>query len=370
MKTILYLNKKYCTKFSDLKSIIKSAVTNNDKSTMIELLISFRDGILEAWLNDISKIDLTVPVISEQIRLLRTEATDSEIIQKLTTIICSTSFELELNPREYVEVQEMVVVNSDYGKQEHKLGDMISFPDIVKSFNITFFVKIKKSRNDRILLTINDKLHYVSLFEKNKIYSLSCTIDRDNDTLFPSISLQAANCMLGTISVMNFVDLGLDVKWACCNLGAKSIYKEGNYYAWGEVYPKEEFSENTYKGRKSIQNIAGHQSYDAATANLGQNWRIPNKQQWQQLISRCIWTYDKKKGGFWVNRIFLPLTGYKQNNQYYDKKYCYCWTSIKDDDNDSFALSCECCGENISPSPIIVYKNKIAGITIRPVFIK
>ena len=112
--------------------------------------------------------------------------------------------------------------------------------------------------------------------EKNKVHSLSCTVNRNRDSSFPSVSVHTNNCMLGTIYVMNFVDLGLDVKWACCNLGSKSIYGEGNYYAWGELSPKEDFTNKTYRGNKSIQNIAGNKDYDAATVTLGENWKIPN----------------------------------------------------------------------------------------------
>ncbi len=378
MKTILYLNKKYCTRFSDLKSIIKGAVANNDEGTMIELLISFRDQILEKWLTEISQIDPATSGISEQIQQIHTEATDSEIIQKLSNVICSSSFELELNPLEYIELQDQVEINSGYGKLTQKLGDMLSFPDIVKSFTITFFIKVTKSKNDNISIKINGNINTISLCEKNKIYRLSCSIDRAEDCSFPSVSIMTGNCMLGSFSVLNFVDLGLDVKWACCNLGAKSIYSEGNYYAWGELSPKKVYSEDSYCGNKSIQDIAGHKAYDAATVALGENWKIPNKRQWQQLISKCIWTYvcDKEKKGFWVkskttfNRIFIPLTGCKHNDQQLERNNCYCWTSIKDDINDSFALCCSSCGKGITPSPTIVYQNKIVGITIRPVFIK
>lgn len=377
MKTILYLNKKYCTRFSDLKSIVKGAVANNDKGTMIELLISFRDQILKTWLIELSQIDPAISVIAEKIQNIHMEATDKEIIQKLSNVICSSSFELELNPLEYIELQDQVEINSGYGKLIQKLGDIISFPDIVKSFTITFLIKVTKSKNDNISIKINDNIYTVSLCEKNKVYCLSCTIDRTEDSSFPSISIFTDNHKLGSVSVLNFVDLGLDVKWACCNLGAKSIYSAGNYYAWGELSSKKKY-DDSYSGNRSIQNIAGHKEYDAATVALGENWKIPNKQQWQQLMSKCIWTYvcDKEKKGFWVkskttsNEIFIPLSGYKQNDQHLEQENCYCWTSIKDDYNDSFALYCPSCGKGITPSPTIVYKNKTVGITIRPVFIK
>ena len=37
-----------------------------------------------------------------------------------------------------------------------------------------------------------------------------------------------------------YVDLGLSVKWATCNVGATKPEECGNYFAWGEIAPKEE----------------------------------------------------------------------------------------------------------------------------------
>lgn len=35
-----------------------------------------------------------------------------------------------------------------------------------------------------------------------------------------------------------YVDLGLSVKWATCNVGAQTPEEYGEYYAWGETRPK------------------------------------------------------------------------------------------------------------------------------------
>ena len=42
----------------------------------------------------------------------------------------------------------------------------------------------------------------------------------------------------------DFVDLGLSVMWAKCNLGAKAPEEYGNYYAWGEIEPKPEYTKD------------------------------------------------------------------------------------------------------------------------------
>lgn len=45
----------------------------------------------------------------------------------------------------------------------------------------------------------------------------------------------------------SYVDLGLSVKWATCNLGANAPEEFGDYYAWGETRPKETFTDENYK---------------------------------------------------------------------------------------------------------------------------
>lgn len=46
------------------------------------------------------------------------------------------------------------------------------------------------------------------------------------------------------------VDLGLSVKWASCNLGAESYESTGDYYAWGEVKTKNQYSWQSYRWSK------------------------------------------------------------------------------------------------------------------------
>ena len=45
----------------------------------------------------------------------------------------------------------------------------------------------------------------------------------------------------------DYVDLGLSVKWATCNVGASQPEQYGNYFAWGEVAPKYYYDMGSYK---------------------------------------------------------------------------------------------------------------------------
>ena len=116
-----------------------------------------------------------------------------------------------------------------------------------------------------------------------------------------------------------YVDLGLPsgLKWATCNVGASSPEDYGDYYAWGELSTKEEYTESncsTYK--EHIGNISGNPQYDVARKKWGGSWRMPTRAEFKELIDNCTWEWTTKGGhnGYKVtgpsgNSIFLPAAG-------------------------------------------------------------
>jgi hypothetical protein len=134
------------------------------------------------------------------------------------------------------------------------------------------------------------------------------------------------------------VDLGLSVKWANMNVGAKKDTGFGTYFAWGETKPKEYYSWNTYiwsKGDsqfltkysptdKRVQLVL---SDDAANANWGGEWRMPTADEFDELVdpTKCTWEWTTKDGvnGYKVtgkktgNSIFLPITGIRCYSEVY-----------------------------------------------------
>ena len=159
----------------------------------------------------------------------------------------------------------------------------------------------------------------------------------------------------GPTPVEKYVDLGLSVKWAKCNLGASKPSDYGDYYAWGETEPnKTSYYWETYKwiqaGKSDMRYITKYTvadgqtegiwydaggnfigdnketldaADDAATANLGSPWHMPTVGEIQELIDNCTWTETTQDGvnGYEVkskkngNTIFLPAAGCREGSE-------------------------------------------------------
>ena len=195
----------------------------------------------------------------------------------------------------------------------------------------------------------------------------------------------------GEISGHGYVDLGLPsgLKWATCNVGASSPEDYGDYFAWGETSPKAEYSWDTYlhlndidgdgwcdNGEATINSdISGNAQYDAATANWGGSWRMPTKDEMQELVDHCEWEWTQVNGvgGLKVigpngSCIFLPAAGRRVgtslSNGYF---YGYYWSSMPDDyvnyDDTAFSLYF-----NLDNGyEYVGILNRFNGLTVRPI---
>lgn len=155
-----------------------------------------------------------------------------------------------------------------------------------------------------------------------------------------------SNKRTGILNGHEWVDLGLPsgTLWATCNVGANSPEEYGDYFAWGETKKKNNYNWNTYKFYKGSgfkitkycsRSTGGYQgrtdnltvlqpSDDAATINWGDGWRMPTKEEWQELLDMCWvtgrdWTTQNGVHGFLFTRpygtsLFLPAAGYHYNN--------------------------------------------------------
>lgn len=140
-----------------------------------------------------------------------------------------------------------------------------------------------------------------------------------------------------------WIDLGLPsgTLWAACNVGASSPEEYGDYFAWGETTPKDYYGWGNYKWcngsyTKLIKYCSdsryGYQGFvdnkteldledDASYVNWGPFWRMPSKEQQDELRAKCTWQWIQRNGvnGYLVtgpnrNTIFFPAAGRLQQD--------------------------------------------------------
>ena len=132
-----------------------------------------------------------------------------------------------------------------------------------------------------------------------------------------------------------YVDLGLSVKWATCNVGASSPEEYGLYFAWGETigYTGEQvtsgvrvFDWDSYNsGPAASISTDLTLEHDAAHVNMGGNWRMPTRAEYQELINKCnvVWTSDYNgtgvKGRVFTSKVngksvFFPVSGWCEHS--------------------------------------------------------
>lgn len=178
--------------------------------------------------------------------------------------------------------------------------------------------------------------------------------------------------LVSDITAPEAVDLGLSVKWASCNVGARNPFGYGHHYAWGEVagykeedvtnsqnyehrglYTKLSYYGDTYKyctGNYPYYTMTKYTASDNLTvlepdddsANIhwGDGWRMPTSEEMEELLdpSNCSWTWcgpsnslpgaagnpefngvpgykvQSLKPGFTDKYIFLPASGYRASS--------------------------------------------------------
>lgn len=167
-------------------------------------------------------------------------------------------------------------------------------------------------------------------------------------------------CLVTSITIIaqddQYVDLGLSVKWATCNLGATSPEQFGYYYAWGETTPRTAPGWN-YTWKTTPWRNSGGPGYlvdfdkynlkdykrvleptdDAATQLLGSHWRMPTYEEAKELIekSKITWVTLNGINGFKItgpngNSIFLPAAGQREQKKIKKENIVgEYWTSLR-----------------------------------------
>lgn len=167
-----------------------------------------------------------------------------------------------------------------------------------------------------------------------------------------------------TTDKVGYVDLGLPSGnlWAECNLGASSPEAYGDYYAWGEVKPKQEYTKSNHKWYKEGAPSQGFTKYnnedgkltlededDAVIQKLGNGWRTPTLADFRELTNQKYTTIEKTTlngvAGYQITSkknkksIFIPCAGFKNSEKPQtraisdDEEVAVCMTNLRRIDN-------------------------------------
>ena len=146
-----------------------------------------------------------------------------------------------------------------------------------------------------------------------------------------------------------YIDMGSGTLWAAHNVGANSITEVGNYYAWAETTPKDEYTWDTYLysahkngGPDELTKYCFSPEYgyngfvdylrtidnnNTTALNWEGKWSFPTKADFDLLLENRIVTVDhdslgtegvkftSKVNG---NKLFFPYTGYIDGTYKYD----------------------------------------------------
>ena len=195
-----------------------------------------------------------------------------------------------------------------------------------------------------------------------------------------------------------YVDLKLPsgTLWATCNIGADAPEDYGYYFAWGETVPyaengKTNFDWSTYQwcsgSPTTLSKYNPSESFgtvdnltvlevadDAASANWGSAWRMPTKEQYDELINSSYttleWTQENNVYGCKITSntngkyIFLPAAGVRSYSMLgYAGAKGYYWSNTLGSDypSDSYYLNFDSSGCRTDGS------NRFEGRSVRPV---
>lgn len=176
--------------------------------------------------------------------------------------------------------------------------------------------------------------------------------------------LKAAAGIGGSTDKVEYVDLGLPSGnlWAKCNLGASAPEAYGDYYAWGEVEPKQEYTKSNHKWYKEGAPSQGFTKYnnedgkltlededDAVIQKIGNGWRTPTLADFRELTNQKYTTIEKTTlngvAGYQITSkknkksIFIPFAGFKNSEKPQtraisdDEEVAVCMTNLRRIDN-------------------------------------
>lgn len=152
-----------------------------------------------------------------------------------------------------------------------------------------------------------------------------------------------------------YINLGLSVMWAACDIGSDSPVKHGFYYSFGAINKG-----NKYYKRNS--NLPLHR--DIARLEWGGLWRLPTEGEMKELIDSCKYYCCYNTGEFFKDKVklLMPSDGFYYMNG--NNNDCFYWSST----HSETPLLAKALNVNKYKGGSIVELRKNGKCMVRPVF--
>ena len=297
----------------------EQSIALSEKLALIEQAVKDQTTSFDAKMELIIKAITSLPDYSEKLAAIETAIKAMPDYSEQLKAIEKAMKDMNTTLTEKLAILESIQsAISDNGKKLEAIGKAIEdMPDYTDAFN-----NIKTEIANLVKAVTDGKKS-----QKAALDEIAKKIEK----------LKAA---AGIEDSVEFVDLGLPSGnlWATCNLGASSPEQYGDYYAWGETKPKQEYTYPNHKWYKEGAPSLGFTKYnnedgkltlededDAVIQNLGKGWRTPSLADFRELTNQKLTTIKKttlngvagyqitsKKNG---KSVFIPCAGFKRSDK-------------------------------------------------------
>ena len=369
------LNTTLEVKLGAIEATMKEqSIALSEKLALIEQAVKDQTTSFDTKMELIIKAITSLPDYSEKLAAIETAIKAMPDYSEQLKAIEKAMKDMNTTLTEKLAILESIQsAISDNGKKLEAIGKAIGdMPDYTDAFN-----NIKTEIANLVKAVTDGKKS-----QKDALDEIAKKIEK----------LKAA---AGIEDSVEYVDLGLPSGnlWAKCNLGASSPEQYGDYYAWGEVEPKQVYTNSNHKWYKEGAPSLGFTKYnnedgklslenedDAVIQKLGNGWRTPTLADFRELTNQKYTTIKKttlngvagyqitsKKNG---KSVFIPCAGFKNSEKPQtraisdDEEVAICMTNLRRIDYQvfnawSFAFEQDRIGR--------YGKRRPDGISVRPV---
>ncbi len=226
---------------------------------------------------------------------------------ELTYELCKYLYSIEVVLGDFYEKETSYQKEIDFGRYSYQMNGLRVF----RNKRIKDKIELQKIINDHNLL---------SLFFSYEYFNQD-VVDYVIKIFFNDFSLSVWGEIVNLLKnrdIHNYVDLGLSVMWASCNLGANSPLDTGLCFQWGEPFQNSQIDETIYYKQAWMERNSvdiANSRFDAAYMIWGGYWHLPNIKECDELLNKCIWetiNIDDKVMGYKItgpngNNILLPI---------------------------------------------------------------